>query len=188
LLDYNRLEYTRHPNIINELSQWFLGFVGMNNMLINLRNLNEGHVYEGIDRKYVNYKVFQDIDSAKRFYASPCMCDMNKPVRVNIAEGVFDILSIKYNLRGGNVNNEMYIAAGSKAYGSVIKMCMQDLGIINMDVHVYLDNDVEDFIVIRLMNMCTPVNIPITFHNNLYHGQKDFGVPANMIKDSIRRF
>ena len=68
LLDYNRLQYTRNPNIIDQLDANFVGFLSYDNAFINMRNLEINEVYHTIDKRYVNYNVFNKYDNTTKFY------------------------------------------------------------------------------------------------------------------------
>lgn len=184
LIQNNNLELTRHPSIVKELDTFFLGGIGMNNAVVNLRNLNQGNVLSSIDKKYVNYKLIKICDDPKRFYSIPTISNYNNKIRVNIAEGIFDINSIFFNLRNGNRMDEIYVAVGSKAYVSAIKIILEEFGLLNTEFHIYLDNDVEEEIVCRIENILSPLQISTFLHRNGYNNEKDFGVPLSRIKDN----
>ena len=185
LIRRNNLEVSSFKYVMNELSDFFVGFIGLNNGTVNMRNLNPGNVSKIIDKRYLNYALYQSIDNSRRFYTIPTTCDFNaQKLRINIAEGPFDINSIFFNLRGRNRTNEIYSAIGSKAYVSVIKMYLQDFGILNPEFHIYADNDVKDFEFDRIIEILEPIGVGSYLHRNGYTGEKDYGVPLSHIKDS----
>ena len=72
------------------------------NSFVNLRRVvPEGTIYKSIDKRYVNYNIFGKYDNVERFYTIPTIIDLNNPhpIKLHIAEGPFDILSIYLNLR-----------------------------------------------------------------------------------------
>lgn len=185
ILKPNKLASTRHPNVVRELNDFFIGFIGLNNCTVNLRNLNRGKTIKSIDKKYINYPLYEAIDNSRRFYTIPTQCNYDtQRIRINIAEGAFDVNSIFYNLRNGNRQNEIYSSVGSKAYTSVIKMYMQDFGILNPEFHIYADNDVPDYEFNRVTNLLEPIGVGAYLHRNSFPNEKDYGVPIDKIKDS----
>ena len=152
------LQYTRHPNIVNQLNQYFVGFLSLDNNFVNLRRMcNEGIVYNGIDKRYINYNIHGKKDNTEKMYILHSNVDLTSPkrIQIHIAEGPFDILSIKHNLRL-NESNSIYAAImGSK-------------DMIN-----------------ELINIVDPFNATLYEHRNLYPGEKDFGVPLSRINETI---
>lgn len=185
LIYNNKLALTRHESIVKELDTFFIGTIGMNNSIVNLRNLNPGGVLSSIDKKYVNYRLRENNDP-KRFYSIPTISDYNKIIRVNIAEGMFDLNSIFFNLRDRNRYNELYIGVGSKAYTSAIKIVLEEFGLLDVVFHIYFDNDVEDAIYDRIVDLCKPIQIQVYQHHNIYKNEKDYGVPLSKIKDATK--
>jgi hypothetical protein len=109
-----------------------------------------------------------------------------EPVKIHLAEGQFDILSIFYNLNNCNREQNIYIACGGKSYAQALEFILLETGIINYEIHYYPDIDVsdKDFFDIQRKIQLLPANIFI--HRNTYPGEKDFGVPMNRIIDSVR--
>ena len=95
-MESNKLEPTRYPNIIDQLDHGFLGFLSYDNAFINMRNLDiVKDIYEGINRRYINYNIFNKYDNTNKFYVIPTNINMEYPIKLHIAEGPFDALSIK---------------------------------------------------------------------------------------------
>ena len=190
-IDYNHLEYTRHPNIMNQLNDNFVGFLSVDNNFVNLRRIcDEGIVYQTIDKRYINYNSHNKKDNTEKFYVVPSIIDLNQGQRINIhvAEGPFDILSIKYN-----VNNDapgLYAAIGGAGYMSVIMYIISTFKIFNCNLHIYPDNDkVGSFDKMKnIIDYLKPYNIPIYLHRNIFPNEKDFGVPKNRIQEQIQRY
>lgn len=188
LLTYNRnnvRELTRMRDISDQLDYYFIGFLSYDNGYINMRRLcSEGKVYKSIDKRYINYNIFNTIDNSMRFYVIPNKIDIMipEPIDVWITEGPFDALSVKYNLAN---ERSICISAGGKGYLVVVKFILQYLGLINIRLHLCPDGDVGDYAMYHIMREISPFNIEAYIHRNIYPGQKDFGVPKDCIQESI---
>lgn len=181
-----KLIATRDGNILRELDEYFLGFISADNCFINMRNLAEGKVNESINKKYINYRIYDKYDNTQKYYVSPTTINLSWPgrIKVHVAEGPFDILSIKYNCR----NNEpgIYSAIGGNTYLNIIQTFLNVHNIINMEAHVYLDNDVDgNRVANNIADYLVPYNIPLFIHLNEFPNEKDFGVPKSRISEKI---
>ena len=184
----NSLSFTRDKRIVNELNDSFIGFLGYNNGVLNMRNLKDKKDYSKyLDKRYVNYNLFspEQLAGTSKYYIIPNEIDtLNpEPVKIHIAEGPFDILSIFYNLNNGNKYNSIYASIEGKSYMNLIKFLLADLKIINAEIHVYFDNDVSDKEIRSILEQLQFLNINIYFHWNRFEREKDFGVPKNRIID-----
>lgn len=183
----NITKFTRHDNIVNQLSESFIGFISMDNSFINMRNLRPGKVYESIDKRYVNYNIFGNVDNSKRYYVIPN--DVNllnpNPIKIHIGEGPFDILSVFYNLRNTDKNHNIYASIGGKAYLNILRMFTQDLGLINIEFHIYIDNDITDWEISNIWEYMNIFKLNIYIHRNMFPGEKDFGVDISRIQEQI---
>lgn len=186
-LNYNRIStLTRDPRVVKSLSDYFVGFLSCDKNYVNLRRIIEpGHLYEGIDKKYINYNIHGKKDSTLKFITAPTAIDLIKPVKVHVAEGAFDMLSVKYNLRR-DLDNIIYGAATGNTYKGFIKYLITMVGIMNMELHLYLDNDdAGRFTLTDLLNEMQVFNFPIFIHYNTIG--KDMGVPLSQIKEGIEQ-
>lgn len=181
------LRYTRDERIIKELNDSFIGFLGYNNGVLNMRNLRPGEVSKFIDKRYVNYNLFDanNLEGTSKYYIIPTTVDTLNPdpIKIHIAEGPFDILSIFYNLYNGNKYNSIYASIGGKSYINLIKFLLCDLKIINAEIHIYLDNDVSDKEIKNIISQLQYLNIDIYFHWNKFENEKDYGINKNKILD-----
>lgn len=188
LLDTNNIDkYTRSYNIICELSKSFIGFISTDNAFINLRNLRKDKIpIKSIDKRYINYNIFDKKDNTKRFYILPTNIDLNNPlpIKICISEGPFDILSIYYNLRNKE-SHVIYAAILGSGYVNIIKHFINKLKLINIEFHIYKDNDTKEYVLNHISNILYPLNIPVYVHNNTYVGEKDFGVSKEKIIDNV---
>ena len=188
LIQENRLELTRHPNIVDQLDANFLGFLSFDNAFINMRNLGIREVYQSIDKRYINYNIFDKYDNTLKFYVPPINIDLldPSPVRLHLAEGTFDILSIKYNLVGPS-NRDIFVSVGGSSYKGCIRHFITNMGLYNLEIHIYMDNDQSQKQIYDISNLLRYFNIPLYIHNNAYQNEKDYGVPIDRIIDNVLR-
>jgi hypothetical protein len=193
LLRVNRVEQlTRAENIVEQLDGNFLGFISIDNAFLNMRRLCEpGLLFEGIDKRYINYKIFDKFDTSERFYTIPTSIDLTAPsrIKINIAEGPFDILSIYLNVR--NKEPGIYTSiAGSNYYGQALYF-LERFKLPYVELHFYPDND--NLGSANQMNIVAnnlkelDLSMPIYIHRNMYPNEKDFGVDPSHIQESIMR-
>ena len=188
IINPNNLELTRDQSICNQLDTHFIGFISYDNSFATMRQVFNKNLIKSINKRYINYNIINKTDNNKRFYVIPTLVDINnpQPVKIHIAEGVFDILSIYYNLNNCNNNQNIYIASGGKSYLQAIEFILKEIGIINYEIHLYPDGDVNDWELNKLvLNKIKLLPADIIIHRNSYENEKDYGVPINRIKDSI---
>lgn len=181
-------KYTRHENIVNQLNDNFVGFLSIDNNFVNLRRIcNEGIVYEGIDKRYINYNIHGKEDNTEKMYVLPTSIDLSIPQRVqfHIAEGPLDILSIKYNLRRNE--NGIFAAATGSGYRQLLMHLIVSGKIFLFDVHVYPDNDEygDDRMINDIYQYIKPYGARLFVHRNMMDNEKDFGVPLNRINEQV---
>ncbi len=186
LIQENKLELTRHPNIVEQLDANFLGFLSYDNAFINMRNLGIKEVYQTIDKRYINYNIFDKYDNTLKFYVLPTNINLldPSPIRLHLCEGPFDILSIKYNLVGDN-GRDIFVSVGGSSYKGCIRHFITNMGLYNLQIHIYKDNDQTMHQLYDIANLLQYFNIPLYVHNNSYPNEKDYGVPKNRIQDNI---
>ena len=185
LLQQNRLELTRNPNIVDQLDANFLGFLSFDNAFINLRKVLDKEVYHTIDRRYINYNVFDKYDNTLKFYVIPSNINLldPRPVRLHLSEGPFDILSIKYNVVDKS-DRDIFVSVGGSSYKGCIRHFITKMGIYNMEIHIYMDNDQTKTQMYEIANLLQYFNIPLYLHNNAFPNEKDYGVPKERIIDN----
>lgn len=188
LLSANNIDqYTRDPYIVEQLNNSFIGFISVDNAFINMRNLTPNKVAKSIDKRYINYNIFNKVSNRQRYYVIPNTIDITRPdpIKIHIAEGPFDILSILYNVNNNNLDHSLYASIGGKSYFNIIKYFIEFKGLFNIELHIYPDADIEDNIMMNIARYLDPYNISIYIHRNIYNGEKDFGVPRTKIKESV---
>lgn len=186
LIQSNRLDITRNPNIIDQLDANFLGFLSFDNAFINMRNLGIREVYHTIDKRYINYNVFDKYDNTLKFYVLPVSINLYdpEPVKLHLAEGPFDILSIKYNINHRCKNN-IFVSVGGSSYKACIRHFITNMGLYNLEIHIYMDNDQNMYQMYDISNLLRYFNIPLYIHKNSFENEKDYGVPSSRIIDNI---
>ena len=189
LLNENNITtYTRHPNIIEYLDSSFIGFLSIDRAFVNMRNLEiKDNLPKSIDKRYINYNVFGKYDNTHRNYVIPTTLDLSnpEPVKLHIAEGPFDILSVYHNLRQTQYNS-IYSSINGNGYLGVLKFFIMTMKLVNLEIHYYVDNDVNDNLILYIAELIRPFNMNMFIHRNTYPNTKDFGVPLSKIKESIR--
>ena len=196
LIQQNNFQLTRDPRIVDALNEYFVGFISYDNSYCTLRKVYDNiDLYGSINKRYVNYSLINKYDNSKDYYVIPTMVNIEdpSPVNIHIAEGVFDILSIYYNLNKCNKYQNIYITSSGKSYLQALNFILSETGIVNYRVHLYPDNDVTDReFDIRVLSRARMLPCDIYVHRNVFNNTdrgvfiKDYGVPMDSIKDSIR--
>ena len=188
VLNSNRLILTRDKRIGDSLDKFFIGFISYDNSFCGLRKITDQELYKTINKRYINYDLVNKKDDKKAYYIVPTQVDVlnPSPIRIHIAEGQFDILSIFYNLNKSNIYQNIYIACGGKSYRQALEFILTELGIINFEVHFYPDKDVTDYEFNKTLYAVNSLPCNIFIHRNIQQDEKDYGVPIDRIKDSIK--
>lgn len=180
--------YTRHPDLVDLLDKFFIGFLSMDNNYVILRRLvPEGKLPQYIDTRYVNYNIFGS-NSASKFYVVPTEINPTLPIRIHVAEGCFDAISIaNHNMMTAAepTANNIFAAVSGKSYVSIIQFFINTFGFINFELNIYPDNDVSDTEMQRIANILAPFYIQTYIHRNNFPGEKDFGVSMDRIDASV---
>lgn len=179
---------TRDERVVMQLDNEFVGFLSVDNAYLNMRRTcQEGIVYKEIDKRYVNYNLLPKNDTSQRFYTIPNKINLVRPdrIKLHIAEGPFDILSIYLNLR--KKEEGIYTCVAGANYMNNILYYLIDMGLPYLEIHFYPDNDSQgtNERIKWIVNNIPDPYIPVYIHRNLYPGEKDFGVPINKIKETI---
>ena len=187
-LDINGItKYTRHPDLVDLLDKFFLGFLSMDNKYVMLRRLiPEGKLPKQIDTRYLNYNIIGSTDNSMKHYTIPGMININRPLDIHIAEGGFDILSIYLHVAPIG-SNAIYSAIGGKSYSNLVKFFITNYGFIGFNLHLYPDADIETKQMRYIKNEIAPFNIKCFVHRNMSKGQKDYGVSMDQIIDSVTK-
>ena len=180
-------KYTRHPDMVDALDKFFIGFLSMDNRYIMMRRLvPEGKLPQFVDYRYVNYDIIGSQSQGIKYYAVPNIIDVSRPFEIHMAEGAFDILSA-YFFVAPMGTNATFIAIGGKAYENAIKFLISQYGFTGFILHIYADADVDDRMFAKIKSMLAPFNVSVYIHRNRMAGEKDFGVSMDKIQDQRYR-
>lgn len=181
LLRMNRISPTVKDNFLTELDEHFVGFLSEDNNFFIARNIDSQ-----LDIRYHKYNIHGKISTDKRYYILPYRLDIAdpRPIDVHIAEGPFDILSIKYNVPKQTDRN-IYAAIGGKAYKNIVRHLISHMGLFNINIHLYADADIQDYVIFGIAKYIEPFNMNIYLHRNGFQGEKDYGVPKDHIVDNV---
>ena len=190
LKDNNITNLTRDKQIVDQLDINFIGFLSIDNAFLNMRRIcDEGLVYKSIDKRYINYKLFDKYDTSERFYTIPTALNVctGDRIKIHVAEGPFDILSIYTNLR--NKEPGIYTCIAGSNYLGMAMYFLEVYKLPYVEFHYYPDNDKfgDNKNMYRIANYLKPLNIPLYIHRNMMEKEKDFGVDISRIKESIMK-
>lgn len=176
-------KFTRNIKVMEILNDYFVGFLSSDmSHIIFRRIVDSGIVPAFIDQRYVNYNIYGN-DNGNNFYTIANSIRNDLPISVNVAEGVFDIISVERNFPK---DNSIYAAVCGKSYMTFLSSLMMNYGISNYDLHFYIDSDMNINNIYNISSELLPFGVRSYIHINQYPGQKDFGVPNNLIRDSCR--
>jgi len=121
-------------------------------------------------------------------YIVPTQLDLTDPNKINIhiAEGPFDILSIKYNLRSDE-KNSIFAAITGSGYRGLVMHLITTFKLFYFNLHVYPDNDKfgSSTMIDSLLELIRPYGAMLYEHRNISPGEKDFGVHPSRIVEKI---
>ena len=185
LLRYNHIEQvTRTPYIIDFINAYFVGFMTNTNGVLIMRNLadlkNNKKIPQSLQTRYVKYNIVQNALSG--YYVLPTQCNLYHHIDLRIAEGTFDILSVFYNVCGGNRIDNIYASIGGNTYLSAVRYFISTLGLIDVTVHLYIDNDILNSVLSQIKRIVCPL-ADVIIHMNTFAEEKDFGVSPDRIQE-----
>ena len=176
------------PNVPDKvlwaLENFYIGFLSSNNNLLTFRNIGQK------GKRY--YKAILNPNNADNntFYSIPSQLDLmyTGDLHIHIAEGTFDILSIKYNVNPQYERQAFYASCGY-SYMAILKNLARNGIVSNLIVHIYADRDKTDRDHWKLLHS-SPVYAFIEhayLHRNGVQDEKDYGVPLSQIQDTARK-
>lgn len=182
--DEDHLVGLNYKGICN-LNDHYVGFLSTNNNNIIFRDITEWQKYRYFKVTLNGRNVNMD-----SFYSIPTKLHLmyTGDIHVHVAEGIFDILSIRENLIRETENHFFYATCG---FGSVniIKYLIHHGMNTGVHFHIYSDNDKKDWDHTRYLftkNYLTEWIDKIYIHRNHYPGEKDYGVRLDKIQDTHR--
>lgn len=184
LLNINEIEIPKDKSYYySNLSDAGISFISAYNDYVIVRDVTKSKI---LKKRYTNVNIFDNYDNVTKAYCIPTYIDLldPEPAIINIAEGVFDILSVKYNMKHSKHKNQIYIAACGSGIIKTLISYIQQYGLLNCKINVYSDSDVSIDKYKKLEYFKPYLKSPdITIHYNDMPGEKDFGVPKNRIKE-----
>ena len=135
-LKLNHLKPTCSYDMLREVSDHYVGFMTARGTHIWFRNL-----YNSQNIRWYKYPILNSYDKSKNYYSIKNSIDVlsDDDIIINLSEGVFDCLSIAYNLDNLDAVN---IAVGSTDYAPTINHLIE-IGLVGENIHlnIYSDND-----------------------------------------------
>jgi len=152
-LDNNELEITESNNMIDYIQKNAVGFLSWDNSMIIFRNIHG--MFFG-DKRYFNYNIYRkgNLDNSNKFYSLPKKIDIMSPViKINLAEGIFDILGLAFTELKDEIKeeNSLMISCNGQSYANILNL-IKNMGFINMEVRFFSDKDVNKNKFINLKN------------------------------------
>lgn len=164
------------PDHIKALQHDHVGFLSAKNDFINFRDISGNH------KRYYIYKILRSLDSTGKFYIIPNKINpFDEGIKtINLAEGVFDILGIYYNLLNKYNHNTLYASINGSGYLNVIKYILEQGLLCDVNINIFSDADrAPDYYKNMVKTLMPFVNDIRLFYNEL---GKDYGVPVNQVK------
>lgn len=161
----------------------YVGYLSCNNNSIVFRDITDTQKY-----RYFKVKLNQKNMNGDSFYSLPSSIPLlyTDDIHVHLAEGSFDILSIRENLVREEENNFYYATCGFG--GAVILHYLIHHGInTGIHLHLYSDADKSDWDHRRYLSNAFGITEwmdHIYIHRNQFNREKDYGVPLSHIIDS----
>lgn len=166
--------YTR---VLDTLESDYIGFLSISKGYIIFRSINPKNKF-----RYINYRVFPEILTAEKFYTMPSRADiLAEDVTLHITEGIFDIISVFFNIGEAQVDNHIYAAVCGSGYLRVLEYFLRKGMIGNLTVNIYSDLDKKPYFYNNINDMQKWYKGMKLFYNTV-PGEKDFGVSADKIK------
>jgi hypothetical protein len=169
-------------NMLKMLNDYYVGFLSTNNNCIVFRDITGKQKY-----RYFKAVLNEKNINADSFYSVPGKIDLlyTHDINIHMAEGIFDILSIKENLIHDTSTNYFYASCGFGGV-SIIKYLIHHGMNTGINLHIYSDNDKADWEHKRYLNngsYLTEWMDHIFIHRNKYPNEKDYGIPLSRIHD-----
>ena len=162
------------------LDRDYIGFLSSTRDVITMRSIDPNSKY-----RYVKYFVFEDQENPEQMYAIPNRIDpMSDTVTINISEGTFDTLGVFFNVKKGELDNQIYVSVCGSAYKKVLQNFLKKGFLNNLVVNIYSDSDKGPEFYNKLMDEYSPwVKEFHIFYNTIKDakGKSDFGVPEDEI-------
>lgn len=178
---------TLNYGLIQTLENHYVGFLSANNNKIVFRRITDNEKL----LRYFKWTIDPMNTTPNNFYAPkniqvPLL--YTDPIRIHIAEGTFDILSVMLNM--DHDPSQMHLFYGSCGYnfGTILKFLIYQGVNTDLTVELYSDADKTDAENEKVL--CSGRNKiwidHVIIHRNQCPGEKDYGVPKDRIIDGSK--
>lgn len=160
----------------------YVGFLSSNKNCIILRCITDNEKCRRYDKILIDPKNL----NMNTFYNIPFNYDRlsSNPTNVHIAEGIFDILGVYWNINNQSNINDMYFACCGYGYNTILKYLIFNGITTDVSIHIYADNDKTDDEIKHHLNRGILPKIWFDYfyiHRNIYvkedgSYEKDYGV------------
>lgn len=159
------------------LNSDYVGFLTTRNEFINFRN-----TVDNGNKRYIKYNIYQNLDNTRKFYTIPNDIDLltTKKIKINIAEGVFDIWGIYLHEFAREKDNMIYSAVCGSGFISVLKYFIQSGVIGNVDVNIFSDENHQPYFYKKMIEELSPWVDNFTLYYNTKYS--DYGIPKDKFK------
>lgn len=122
------------------LEEYYIGFLSYGNSHIIFRSLiDDARLY-----RWIKYPISQETKVNKCIYSMDSEIDLftQDTITINMAEGILDVISARYNL-GYNHENVIHMGVCGKGYKRILNHIATDIGVLgnNVRVNIFADND-----------------------------------------------
>jgi hypothetical protein len=169
--EFNGIEqYTLKDEYLDNLVNHYVGFLTSDSNLIICRDFTDQQ-----KMRYIDYNITGTEEKrGKHFTIAKELSLLEPELTLNIAEGIFDIISVSTNIEKDLPNN-VFLAANGKTFLNIINTFYK-LGFLNLRINIFCDSDTtseyfEDMLLNnKLIKSLKPV---VTLYFN--HNREDFG-------------
>lgn len=156
-----------------------VGFLSRDNQYIIFRDITNTY-----PSRYFNYKIYKDSSTAKKLYSFNNQVADRKKERFNfvISEGILDLIQASRVL--DFPNDSFYFAVCGSNYNTLLNQLIQ-AKLFPFNLYLILDNDKQQEVKEQFSSNPWFYDISNNVYTlvNEYLKEKDFGVPANKIKE-----
>lgn len=130
---------TRDKRVCDKLETDYIGFLTINNDIVNMRNIRD-FKEDKIMKRYENYAIF-DNDISRRMFILSNSVDITRKIKIVIAEGVFDLMGIYNHVKNKELEDHIYIAVCGSGYDNALRYVISHYGVIFHEIEIYSDSD-----------------------------------------------
>lgn len=172
--------------MMETLNNYYIGFLSCNNNCIIFRDITKTQKY-----RYFKVVINSKNVNPDTFYTIPSKINLmyTNDINIHMAEGTFDILSIKHNVVDATENDFFYAMCGFGGI-TILKYLLHHGINTGINLHIYSDNDQGNknhFKYLYNGSYITEWIDNIYIHRNQVNTEKDYGVRPENIMDGFRK-